>query len=95
MNRDLAAVLLTALLVYALRLSGLLLGERIPRSGPARRVLDALPGAVFAALVAPGILAAGWPGLAAAGGIFLCVRKTGNVLLAMLLGVALVALLRR
>jgi Predicted membrane protein len=56
--------------------------------------MDALPGAVFAALVFPGIVGAGVPGGVAAGVIFAATRKTGNVLLALLLGVGTVALLR-
>ena len=59
-----------------------------------RRAMDALPGTIFAALVFPGLAEAGFPGLAAAGVIFLAVRKTGSVFLAMMLGMAAVAVLR-
>ena len=46
------------------------------------------------ALVFPGIVGAGVPGGVAAGVIFVATRKTGNVLLALFLGVGTVAALR-
>jgi uncharacterized membrane protein len=97
MNRyqDFLPILIASALMYGLRLSGLLLGARLPRSGRAKRMMDALPGAIFAAIVLPGALSAGWVGVTAAAGTAICTRKTGNVLLGMLVGVGLVALLRR
>ena len=87
-------ILLAALFVYAIRFLGMTFGSRLPKTGGARRAMDALPGTIFAALVFPGLAEAGFPGLAAAGVIFLAVRKTGSVFLAMMLGMAAVAVLR-
>jgi branched-subunit amino acid transport protein len=89
-----AVIALSALLVWGIRFLGLVLGEKLPRTGFWKRAMDALPGAVFAALVFPGIVGAGIPGGVAAGVIFAAIRKTGNVLLALFLGVGTVALLR-
>ncbi len=88
------AIVLSGLLVYGIRLAGLVFGDRLPKTGFVKRGMDALPGAIFAALVFPGLLVAGVPGGAASGVIFLVTRKTGNVLLAMGLGVGTVAVLR-
>lgn len=93
-SKALAVVLLSALFVYSIRFFGLALGKRLPKTGFFKRAMDALPGTIFAALVFPGLLAAGWQGLVAAGLIVLVTKKTGNVMLAMLTGVAAVALLR-
>lgn len=93
-GKSLAAIALSAALVYAIRFLGLVLGNRLPKTGSFKRGMDALPGTIFAALVFPGLAEAGLPGWAAAAVIFLVVRKTGNVLLAMLLGVGAVAMLR-
>ena len=87
-------ILLAALFVYAIRFLGMTFGSRLPKNGPVKRAMDALPGTIFAALVFPGLAEAGLPGMAAAGVIFLAVRKTGSVFLAMILGMGTVALLR-
>lgn len=89
-----AVLLLSAALVYGIRFFGLTFGNRLPRTGPVKRAMDALPGTIFAALVFPSLVGAGAPGLAAAAVIFITVRKTGSVCLAMLLGMASVSLLR-
>lgn len=89
-----SVLLLSAALVYGIRFIGLTFGNRLPRTGPVKRAMDALPGTIFAALVFPALVGAGIPGLAAAAVIFAAVRKTGSVCLAMLLGMAAVSLLR-
>ena len=89
-----AVVLLAAVFVYAIRFLGMTFGSRLPKNGPMKRAMDALPGTIFAALVFPGLAEAGFPGMAAAGVIFLAVRKTGSVFRAMILGMGTVALLR-
>ncbi|MFH1985476.1 MAG: AzlD domain-containing protein [Pseudomonadota bacterium] len=80
---------------YALRLGGLLLAARLPRGGAFKRVMDALPGAILVALVAPGILAAGPWGILAAGATVLCAARTGSTFLSMAVGMAIVALRRQ
>ena len=92
--REFTVIVLSGLLIYSIRFLGLAFGEKLPRTGFWKRAMDALPGAVFAALVFPGIVGAGVPGGVAAGVIFAATRKTGNVLLALFLGVGTVALLR-
>lgn len=90
----LLAIGLAALATYALRLGGLLLATRFPRSGRFRRGMDALPGALLFALVVPSIAAEGVWGLLAGGMIALIVLRTGNTLLAMLAGVLVIYLVR-
>ncbi|NLM71289.1 MAG: AzlD domain-containing protein [Synergistaceae bacterium] len=93
-TQALAVVLLSAFFVYSIRFLGLALGKRLPKTGVFKKGMDALPGTIFAALVFPGLLAAGWQGIVAAVFIVIITKKTGNVMLAMLTGVAAVALLR-
>jgi uncharacterized membrane protein len=90
----LLALLGAALVTYGLRLGGLLLSERLPRTAFFKSFLEILPGALLTALVVPGIVAAGPWGGAAALLTALLARKTGNIFWAMLAGVALVALQR-
>ncbi len=91
----LAAIGLAALVTYILRAGGLLLAERLPDSGRFKRFMDALPGTILLSLVAPGIAAAGVWGIVAAGGVVVCVRKTGNLFLSMLIGMAVIVIQRQ
>lgn len=80
-----------AIATYSLRLGGLLLAEHLPRNGGFRRFMEALPGTILLSLVAPGIVSAGILGGIAALATALCAWRTGNVLLAMVVGMGLVA----
>lgn len=76
---------------YGLRLGGLLLAGRLPKNGGFRRFMDTLPGTILLSLVAPGIASAGVLGGAAALATALCAWRTKNVLLAMVIGMGIVA----
>lgn len=80
-----------ALATYSLRLGGLLLADRLPKNGGFRRFMETLPGTILLSLVAPGIFSAGVLGCGAALATALCAWKTKNLLLAMLVGMAIVA----
>jgi len=83
-----------ALATYSLRLGGLLLADRLPVTGKFRKFMDALPGTILLSLVAPGIVSSGIPGCVAASLTGVCVYKTGNVFVSMLLGMGTVAISR-
>ncbi len=57
----LLAILGMALASYGCRLTGLLLGGRLALAGRAKAALDAIPPAVLTAVIAPTLLATGWP----------------------------------
>ena len=80
-----------ALATYGLRLGGLLLAERLPKNGGFKHFMETLPGTILLALVAPGIFSAGMLGGAAALATALCAWKTKNLLLAMIIGVVIMA----
>lgn len=63
----LAAILGMALATYATRIGGWLLVRRIELRGRARAALEAVPGAVLMAVIAPMALATGAPETLAAG----------------------------
>ena len=79
---------------YALRFGGLLLSERIPKSGGFKSFMEALPGTILLSLVLPGIFSAGPWGWLAAAATAVTAHKTGNLFLAMGLGMAIVAVQR-
>jgi uncharacterized membrane protein len=84
-----------ALATYGLRLGGLLLSERLPRSPAFRAFMGALPGTILLSLVVPGILAAGPWGCLAALATVLTAIKTRQTLLAMLAGMLVIMFQRQ
>ena len=87
----LLAIMGAAVVTYSLRLGGLMLAERMPRSAGFKSFMEALPGTILVALVAPGIVSAGWLGWGGAILTALCMYRTKNVLLSMLVGMVVVA----
>lgn len=83
-----------ALVTYSLRLGGLLLAGRLPKTGRFRKFMDALPGTILLSLIIPSAMAAGFWGWVATACTALCSLLTGNVFLSMIVGVAIVALSR-
>lgn len=87
-------ILVMALATYLTRIGGWLLFRRVSPGPRLSAWLEALPGALFAALVAPMAVeagAAGWVGAAAA---FAAVRLGGPFLLAIAAGLAAFLLAR-
>lgn len=90
----LVTILGMAGVTYAIRAGGLLLADRLPRTGFVAAWMRHLPGAVLAALVAPAVAGGGVAeaiGAAATLGIYLLSR---NLLAAMIGGVLSVFLMR-
>lgn len=88
------AILGMALVTIAVKASGLLLADRLPREGFAAAWLRHIPGAVLAALVAPALVTGSPAEVIAAvatGGIFILTR---NLFAAMATGVVTVYLVR-
>lgn len=85
---------MTAITFLGFRLGGYLMGGLLPRTGRLAYVLDRLPGFVLIALLAPDVAALGWVGLVAAVLVLLVTHYSGRALLAMLVGVVLVAVAR-
>lgn len=81
-----------AVILYVTRISGLLLADRLPQSSRITLFLEALPGITLVAIIAPDVAQAGWVGIIATAVVWLIVKRTGNIALAMVAGVAIVAL---
>jgi branched chain amino acid efflux pump len=88
------AIFGVAVTTYAFRFGGLLLSERIPKSGGFKVFMEALPGTILVSLVLPGIFSAGPWGWVAAMATAVTAHKTGNLFLSMGVGMAIVAVQR-
>lgn len=84
----LLAIAAMGLVTYLTRAGGFWLASRL-RPGPFLRAwLEHLPGAVFAALVAPMVVTAGPAGWAGAASAFAAMRLSGQFVVAILAGMA-------
>lgn len=88
------AILLMAAITFAIRAGGLALAERLPAEGFLAIWLRHVPGAVLAALVAPGLVSGSWPELGAALAVIAVQVLTRSLLLALLAGIVCVVALR-
>ncbi|AXG08659.1 AzlD family protein [Haloplanus rubicundus] len=92
--RTVGVVLAMAAVTYLTKAGGLWALGHVDLPDDAETALDALPGAVVVSILAPAVATAGPPTWVAAGVVVVAVRRTGNVLVALLLGVGAVVLVR-
>lgn len=79
---------------FAIRLTGYLLGQRVPQTGPWARGLEALPGCLFAALVTYLLLQGQGPEWIAGALAALTAALTRSLSLTMIVGIGAVLLVR-
>jgi uncharacterized membrane protein len=91
----LLTIALMALVTYACRAGGYWLMGRVSMSRRVEIGLTYLPGAVLISLVAPAMAEEGIPGVVAVAATAITMRRTNNLLLAMLAGIGTVWLLRQ
>ena len=80
------AIVLAALATYVLRSGGLLLAGRLPRNVRFQRAMEALPGSLMFSIVVPSAIAEGGWSIAATILTALTAYTSGNVFLAMIVG---------
>jgi len=83
-----------AIATFAIRLSGILLGQRLPRGGAWARALNALPGCLLVSLVAVALLSGGPKEWAAAALAIAAAIVTRSLPLTMAVGIAAIWALR-
>lgn len=95
MNDTWVVIMTLAIATFSIRLAGILLGQKLPTTGPWARALNALPGCLIIALVSVLVLSGGineW----IAGGISLLVAlTTRNLPLTMVAGILVIFGLRQ
>ena len=92
---SLLTIVLMGLVTYASRAGGFWLARRVTPGPFMRAWLEQLPGAVFAAMVAPMVVGAGPAGWLAASAGFVAMRRTGHFLIAVAAGLAVYIVARR
>lgn len=90
----LLTILGMAAITFAIRAGGLLLADRLPRTGFVAAWMKHLPGAVLAALVAPAVAAGGPAEMVAALLTLVAYLASRNLFVAMIAGVLAVLLSR-
>lgn len=90
----LLAIVLMAVVTYATRAGGYWLMGRVTISPRVEAGLNALPGAVLASLVVPAMIEEGVAGVLAVASTALVMRRTDNLLFAMIAGVTTIWAMR-
>ncbi len=86
-------IVLMGVVTYAMRIGGVLVAERLVLRGRAKAAFDAIPPAVLVAVIAPTVLATGWPETLAAGATALAATRL-PLLATIAVGVVTVVALR-
>ena len=96
LSRDsMVVIMVMAVITYAFRGGGYWLMGRVTLSPRVEAGLAYLPGAVITALVVPGALEAGIPGVLGLIAVALVMRTRPNLLLAMAAGIITVVIIRQ
>jgi uncharacterized membrane protein len=96
MRSDVAIVIAgMAIIMYLTRAGGYWLVGRLTPTPRVTRIIEQLGGVTLVALTAPAVVAAGPPGIIAAALAALTAWRTGNLLVAMLLGMGVIQVLRQ
>lgn len=94
-NLDLGTLIIifcVAIGTYVLRVSGLLVSNRLANEGRVKIFLDYLPATLLLSLILPSIIKEGFLGIIATIFVVFCMYKTNSAIWAMLAGVLVVAL---
>lgn len=83
-----------ATILFVMRVGGFWLAGRFQPSPTVTQALEMLGGVALVALTAPAVVAAGTPGLVSAAVAALAMRRSGNILLTMVLALLTVHLAR-
>lgn len=95
MNETWFVIIVLAVATFSIRLGGILLGQRLPTTGPWARALNALPGCLIISLVSVLVLSGGVNEWIAGGVSLLVALVTRNLPLTMVAGILVIFALRQ
>lgn len=93
-NELLIIIFCVAVGTYTLRLSGILISNKLKKIKHIDLFLESIPSTLLIALIFPAITKEGVIGIISAFLVIVCMYKTNNVIVSMILGVLIVALYR-
>ena len=89
---QLTLILGMAAILFATRIAGIFFANRMPDSPRMTLLLQILPGVTMVSIILPEVVRAGPAGMLAGVAVFIAIRATGNLAIAMILGVGIVTL---
>ena len=92
-GEQLTLILGMAAILFLTRIAGIFLAHRLPDSPRMTMLLQILPGVTMISIILPEVVRAGPAGMIAGVAVFIAIRATGNLAIAMILGVGIVTLL--
>ena len=95
MNETWFVIIVLAVATFSIRLGGILLGQRLPTTGPWARALNALPGCLIISLVSVLVLSGGVNEWIAGGVSLLVALATRSLPLTMVAGILVIFALRQ
>lgn len=90
---QLTLILGMAVILFLTRIAGIFLAPRLPDSPRMTMLLQILPGVTMISIILPEVVRGGPAGIIAGVAVFIAIRATGNLAIAMVLGVGIVTLL--
>jgi len=87
-------IILAGLITYALRFGGLLIGNILSKHKFVENLIKALPGTLLLSFIVPSIISEGIPGAISALVTGVVAKKTNNVLIALIIGMAIIIMFR-
>lgn len=87
-------IILAGIITYSLRFGGLLVGNMLSKHKFVENLIKALPGTLLLSFIVPSIISEGIPGGISALAAGIIAKKTNNVLIALVIGMAIIIIFR-
>lgn len=87
-------IILSGIITYSLRFGGLLIGNMLSKHKFIENLIKALPGTLLLSFIIPSIISEGVFGAISALSAGIVAKKTNNVLIALVVGMAIIILFR-
>ncbi len=87
-------IILAGIITYSLRFGGLLIGNVLSKHKFVENLIKALPGTLLLSFIVPSIISEGIPGAISALITGVVAKKTNNVLIALIIGMAIIIMFR-
>lgn len=87
-------IVFAGIITYSLRFGGLLVGDILSKHKFVENLIKALPGTLLLSFIVPSVVSEGIPGAISALAAGIIAKKTNNVLIALVIGMATIIMFR-